>query len=95
MGKQARRQEAAAAAAGGVMSPHEAKWLAWYMCAISFAFTALGLVLVALSRARYPGVPVFGLWVEDAVVALSFSAVGAIVAPRFPPATPSAGCSAP
>jgi len=84
MGKQARRQ----AAAAGVMSPHEAKWLAWYMCAISFAFTALGLVLVALSRARYPGVPVFGLWVEDAVVALSFSAVGAVVAPRFPPRNP-------
>jgi hypothetical protein len=65
------------------------------MCALSFAFTALGLLLAALSRAHYPGVPVFGLWVEDAVVALSFSAVGAVVAPRFPPATPSAGFFAP
>ena len=80
MGKQARRE----AAAAGVMGPREAAWLAWYMCAVSLALTALGLVLVALSRAHYPGVPVFGLWVEDAVVALSFSAVGAIVAPRFP-----------
>jgi hypothetical protein len=84
MGKQARRE----AAAAGVMSPHEAAWLAWYMCAISFAFTALGLVLVALSRAHYPGVPVFELWVEDAVVAVSFSTVGAVVAPRFPPRNP-------
>src|SRR5918993_1516656 len=71
MGEQARREaKREAAGAAGVMSPHEAKWLAWYMCALSFAFTALGLVLVALSRAHYPGVPVFGLWVEDALVAV-------------------------
>src|SRR5918995_569045 len=89
MGEQARREaKREAAGAAGVMSPHEAKWLAWYMCALSFAFTALGLVLVALSRAHYPGVPVFGLWVEDAVVALSFSAVGALVAPPLPPPHP-------
>jgi hypothetical protein len=81
MGKQARRE---AAADAGVMGPREAAWLAWYMCAVSLALTGLGLILVALSHAHYPGVPVFGLWVEDAVVAVSFSAVGAIVAPRFP-----------
>ena len=40
-----------------VMSPSEAAWLAWYMCALSFAFTALGLLLLVLSRA-HPGVPV-------------------------------------
>src|SRR5829696_7052694 len=83
MGKQARR-EAAAAAAAGVLGAREAAWLAWYMCAVSLALTALGLVLVALSHAHYPGVPVFELWVEDAVVALSFSAVAVFVTPRFP-----------
>jgi hypothetical protein len=68
--------------------PPKAKWLAWSMCAVSLALTGLGLLLLVLSRAHYPGVPVFGLWVEDAVVAVSFSTVGAIVAPRFPSRNP-------
>src|SRR5215210_4102807 len=58
--------------------------IAWSMCAVSLVLTGLGLILLALSRAHYPGVPVFEQWVEDAVVAVSFSTVGAIVAPRFP-----------
>ncbi|MDQ5826923.1 MAG: hypothetical protein M3441_22350 [Chloroflexota bacterium] len=70
-----------------LMSPSEAAWLAWCMCAISLAFTALGLLLLVLSRAHH-GVPVFEQWVEDALVAVSFSTVGAIVAPRFPPKNP-------
>jgi hypothetical protein len=70
-----------------VMSPSEAAWLAWYMCALSLAFTALGLLLLVLSRA-HPGVPVFEQWVEEAVVAVGFSTVGAVVAPRFPPQNP-------
>jgi hypothetical protein len=74
-----RRREAA------VMGPKEAAWLAWYMCFLSLAFAALGLLLLVLSREHHG---VFGQWAEDAVVAVGFSALGALVAPRFPPGNP-------
>jgi hypothetical protein len=34
------------------MSPREAAWLAWYMCAVSLALMALGLLLLVTSRSR-------------------------------------------
>ncbi len=70
------------------MRSSEATWLAWYMCALSLAFAALGLLLLVLSRVALPGLPVFEQWAEDAVVAVGFSALGAIVAPRFPAKNP-------
>jgi len=69
------------------MDPREAAWLAWYTCAVSLALAGLGLVLLALSS-EHPGVPVFEEWAEDAVIAVGFSTLGAIVAPRFPPDNP-------
>ena len=69
------------------MTPSEATWLAWYTCAVSLALTALGILLLILSQA-HRGVPVFEEWVENAVIAVSFSTVGAIVAPRFPSGNP-------
>jgi hypothetical protein len=73
-----------------VLSPSEAAWLAWYMCALSLTFAALGLLLLILSREALPGVPVFEQWAEDTVVAVGFSTLGALVAPRFPPKNPIA-----
>jgi len=70
-----------------VLNPHEAVWLAWYMCFLSLAFAGLGLVLLLVSR-EHPGVPVFEQWAEDTVVAVGFSILGAIVAPRFPAKNP-------
>jgi len=58
------------------------------MCAVSLALAAGGLLLLVLSREARPDVPVFAQWAEDAVVAVGFSALGAIVAPRFPPNNP-------
>ena len=54
-----------------VMGPGEAAWLAWYMCAVSLALAAVGLLLLALG-AEHPGVPVFEEWAEDTVVAVGF-----------------------
>jgi hypothetical protein len=65
------------------INPRVAVWLARSVCATSLALTALGLLLVALSL-EHPGVPVFWHWVEDTVIAVGFSTVGAFVAPRFP-----------
>src|SRR5215203_1555471 len=70
------------------MRSSEATWLAWYMCALSLLFAALGLLLLVWSRVALPGAPVFEQWAEDAVVAVGFSTLGAIVAPRFPAKNP-------
>jgi hypothetical protein len=69
------------------MGPKEAAWLAWYMCALSLLLTALGLVLLVLSRDHH-GALIFEQWAEDAVVAIGFSTIGAFVAPRFPSRNP-------
>jgi hypothetical protein len=70
-----------------LMSPKEAAWLSWYMCALSLVLTALGLVLLVLGREHLGGL-VFEQWAEDAVVAVGFSTIGAVVAPRFPARNP-------
>jgi hypothetical protein len=70
-----------------LMSPTEAAWLAWYMCFLSLVLTALGLLLLVLGREHHGGL-IFEQWVEDAVVAVGFSTIGAVVAPRFPVRNP-------
>ncbi len=69
------------------MSPREAAWLAWYICAVSLALTVLGLLLLVTSRSR-GGAPVFDYWLLNTVIAVSFSPVGAVIAPRLPPRNP-------
>jgi hypothetical protein len=71
-----------------LMSPSEASWLAWYMCALSLVLAALGLLLMVMGREAHHGAPAFGQWAEDAIIALGFSTLGAIVAPRFPAKNP-------
>src|ERR687893_2530521 len=80
-GRPDRRREVAA------MGPKEAVWLARYICFLSLVFAGLGLLLLVLGRGHH-GAPVFGQWAEDTVVAVGFSTLGAIVAPRFPPGNP-------
>ena len=81
------------------MSPRDAAWLAWYMCAVSLMLTVLGLVLLVISRSPvgapvYAGAPVFDYWLVNSVIAVSFSTVGGVVAPVSLPTTPWAGSSA-
>jgi hypothetical protein len=71
----------------GGMSPREAAWLAWYMCVVSLVLTAFGLLFLVMSRFR-EGAPVFDYWLLNTVIAVSFSPVGAVIAPRFPPQNP-------
>ena len=73
--------------ATATMSRKEATWLAWCMCFLSLVLTALGLVLLVLSREHLGGL-VFEQWAEDALVAIGFSTIGAFVAPRFPSRNP-------
>ncbi|MEJ7815818.1 MAG: hypothetical protein WKF53_11645 [Rubrobacter sp.] len=69
------------------MSAQEAAWLAWYMCAVSLLLTALGLIFLVASQSR-ASAPVFDYWLLNTVMAVSFSPVGAVIAPRLPPRNP-------
>ena len=76
----------------GGISRRAALWSAWSICALSLVLTMLGLLLLVLSRSPanasiYAGAPVFDYWLVNTVVAVSFSAVGAMIAPSSPPAT--------
>src|SRR5829696_8746749 len=71
---------------------HDA-WLAWYMCAVSLMLAVIGLLLLAVSRfpdgaSLYAGAPVYDFWLVNTVVAVSFSTVGGVIAPRLPPHNP-------
>jgi hypothetical protein len=65
------------------MSRRTAARLAWSVCAISLALTALSLLLLALSLS-YPNTYIFDYWLEDTIIAVSFSIIGAVIASRLP-----------
>jgi PAS domain S-box-containing protein len=69
------------------MSPREAAWLAWYMCVVSLALTVLGLLFLVTSQS-HTGAPAYDYWLVNTVVAISFSAVGGMIASRLPPQNP-------
>ena len=64
-----------------------AAWLAWSICAISLALTALGLLFLVMSQSRGDA-PVFDYWLLNTVIAVSFSTVGGVIAPYCPPRNP-------
>ncbi len=75
------------------MNRREAAWLAWYMCAVSLMMTVLGVLLLFVSRSPvgvpvYAGAPVYDFWFVNTVIAVSFSTVGGVIAPRVPPRNP-------
>src|SRR5215211_4023930 len=70
------------------MSKRTAFWLAWSMCALSLALTPLSLLLLVLGLS-HSDVPHFRYWeVVDAVIAPSFSTVGAVIVSRSSPKNP-------
>ena len=63
------------------------------MCVFSLVLTVLGLLLLVVSQSPvgapvYAGAPVFDYWLVNSVIAVSFSAVGAVIAPHFPAQNP-------
>jgi hypothetical protein len=65
------------------MSHRTATWLAWSLCALSLALTALSLLLLALNRSD-PNTHIYEYWQVDTLVPVSFSIIGAIIASRLP-----------
>jgi len=64
------------------MSIRTAVWLAWLVCALSLALTALSFLLIALILSL--DAPIFFYWLEPTVVAVGYSVIGAIIASRLP-----------
>jgi hypothetical protein len=58
-------------------------WLAWSLCGLSLVLTALSLFLFALNLS-YSDAHVYDYWLQNAVQAVSFSIIGAIIASRLP-----------
>ncbi len=69
------------------MSRRTATRMAWSLCVLSLALTALSLLLLARSIS-HPGVHVFDHWLDSTLAAIVFSTVGAVIAPRTPPHNP-------
>jgi hypothetical protein len=65
------------------MSPRAASWLAWSLCGLTLTLTALSLLLFALNFSHSVA-HVYTYWLENAVLAVSFSIIGAIIASRLP-----------
>jgi hypothetical protein len=64
------------------MSTRTAAWLAWAVCALSLALTALSFLLIALSLRQ--NAPIFFYWLECTLFAVGYSVIGAIIASRLP-----------
>src|SRR5919199_6259111 len=71
----------------GGMSRRAAAWLAWSLCALSLALTALSLILLVLNLA-HPHTPVHPYWTVNTLLAVGFSPVGAVIVPRISPKNP-------
>ena len=65
------------------MSRRTANWVAWSLCALSLAVSAVSVVLLVLNRSQ-PSTPVYVFWLENTVLPISFSIIGAIIASRLP-----------
>jgi hypothetical protein len=65
------------------MSVRVATRLAWSLCGLSLVLTVLGVVLLVLNYSD-PEVNVYGFWLENTMLPVSFSIIGAIIASRLP-----------
>ena len=64
------------------MSTRIASWLAWAVCALSLALTALSFLPIALILSL--NAPIYFYWLEPTTIAIGYSVIGAIIASRLP-----------
>ena len=65
------------------MSIRAATHLAWALCALSLALTALSVLLLVLNLS-HPNTHIYAPWLDNTVTTVFFSTVGALVASRRP-----------
>jgi hypothetical protein len=70
-----------------MVSKRTASLLAWSMCALSLALTALSLFLLILNLS-HPGAPIFPYWEINTLAAVGLTPVGAVIVPRIFPKNP-------
>jgi hypothetical protein len=64
------------------MSRRSAAWLAWAVCALSLALTALSFFLMALILRL--DTPIYFFWLSLTITAIGYSVIGAVIASRLP-----------
>jgi hypothetical protein len=67
----------------GGMSVRVATQLAWSLCAFSLVLTVLSVVLLALIFSD-PNAKIYVYWLENTILPITFSIIGAIIASRLP-----------
>ncbi len=67
----------------GGMSRRTVAWIAWSFCALSLMLTAPSLLLLALNLTLSVA-HLYDYWLENTLLAVSFSIIGAIIASRLP-----------
>src|SRR5215212_7566587 len=65
------------------MSSRAVARLAWSMCTLSLALTALSLLLLALNFS-HPDTHIYPPWLDNTLTAISYAPVGALIASRHP-----------
>jgi hypothetical protein len=66
----------------GGLSTRTTSWLAWAVCALSLALTALTFLLIALDLSL--NAPIYFYWLESTIIAVGYPVIGAIIASRLP-----------
>jgi hypothetical protein len=66
----------------GGIGIRSASWLAWSVCTLSLALTALGYLVIARNLSL--DAPVYFYWLEPTTIAIGYSVIGAIIASRLP-----------
>jgi hypothetical protein len=66
----------------GGLSTRTTSWLAWAVCALSLALTALTFLLIALDLSL--NAPIYYYWFESTIIAVGYPVIGAIIASRLP-----------
>ena len=66
----------------GGLSTRTTSWLAWAVCALSLALTALTFLLIALNLSL--NAPIYFYWFESTIIAVAYPVIGAIIASRLP-----------
>jgi hypothetical protein len=66
----------------GRISIRSASWLAWSVCTLSLALTAVSYLVIALDLSL--DAPVYFYWIEPTTIAIGYSVIGAIIASRLP-----------
>src|SRR3712207_5075386 len=65
------------------MSRRATARLAWSLCALSLTLTALSLLLLTLNLS-HPNTNLYGPWLDNTLIGISYAPVGALIASRHP-----------